>query len=79
MNWYVYLLVCNDTSIYTGITSDLKRRLKQHNAGSASKYTRSRRPVSMVYFEKISSRSKALKKESQIKKWSRKRKMALYL
>jgi len=79
MIWYVYLLVCSDKTIYTGITPDLKRRLKQHNAGCASKYTRSRLPVKMVYFEEHASRGDALKKEAQVKKWSRKRKRGLYL
>jgi putative endonuclease len=79
MSWYVYLLVCNDASIYTGITSDLKRRLKQHNAGLASKYTRSRLPVKMVYSRKYPSKSRALEVEAQIKKYSRKKKITLYL
>ncbi len=78
MIWYVYLLVCSDKSIYTGVTPDLKRRLRQHNAGCASKYTRSRLPVKIVYFEKHTSKSSALKKEAQIKKLSRKRKIDLY-
>ena len=79
MIWYVYLLVCSDKSIYTGVTPDLKRRLGQHNAGCASKYTRSRLPVKMVYFEKHISKSSALKREAQVKKWNQKRKKELYL
>jgi len=79
MVWYVYLLVCRDKSIYTGITTNLERRLKQHNVGSASKYTRSRLPVKMVYSEKHASRGDALKKEAQVKKLSRQRKIDLYL
>ena len=79
MVWYVYLLVCRDKSIYTGITTNLERRLKQHNVGSASKYTRSRLPVKMVYSEQHASRGDALKKEAQVKKLSRQRKIDLYL
>jgi len=79
MIWYVYLLVCQDKSIYTGITTNLERRLKQHNSGRASKYTRSRLPVEMVYSEKHASRTDALKKEAQVKKLSRQRKIDLYL
>jgi len=79
MIWYVYLLVCQDKSIYTGITTNLERRFKQHNSGRASKYTRSRLPVEMVYSEKHASRTDALKKEAQVKKLSRQRKIDLYL
>ena len=79
MIWYVYLLVCQDKSIYTGITTNLERRLKQHNSGRASKCTRSRLPVEMVYSEKHASRTDALKKEAQVKKLSRQRKIDLYL
>lgn len=69
--WCVYLLRCADNSLYTGISNNAARRLKQHNAGTASRYTRSRRPVVMVYLEPQESRSSALKRELVIKGYSR--------
>ena len=77
--WFVYLLRCEDDSLYTGITNDLPRRLAQHNAGSASRYTRSRLPVVLVYQEEQTSRSLALKREWAIKGLSRGEKMSLTL
>ncbi|MCA9020230.1 MAG: GIY-YIG nuclease family protein [Planctomycetaceae bacterium] len=70
--WFVYILRCADGSFYTGITTDLNRRCDQHNAGTASRYTRSRLPVSMVYHEDQATRSLALKRELKIKAMSRK-------
>lgn len=70
--WFVYILRCADGSFYTGITTDLERRCEQHNAGTASRYTRSRLPVSMVYHEIQANRSLALKRELEIKAMSRK-------
>lgn len=75
--WFVYLLRCADDSLYTGITNDLTRRVKQHNAGTASRYTRSRLPVTLVYQEPQASRSLALKREFAIKSLSRKTKNSL--
>jgi predicted GIY-YIG superfamily endonuclease len=75
--WFVYLLRCGDDSLYTGITNDLARRVKQHNAGTASRYTRSRLPVKLVYQEQQASRSLALKREFAIKCLSRKTKNSL--
>ena len=75
--WFVYLLRCVDGSLYTGITTDLGRRFKQHNAGTASRYTRSRLPVEMVYHEIRRSRSSALKREAAIKALSRQEKLAM--
>jgi putative endonuclease len=69
--WWVYLLRCRDGSLYTGITTDPARRLSQHNAGTASKYTRARRPVEMVYRERAKSHGDALRREIAIKKLSR--------
>jgi putative endonuclease len=65
--WYVYILFCNDRSLYTGSTTDLKKRVAKHNSGKASKYTRSRLPVKLVYKEKCLTRSGALKRENEIK------------
>ena len=75
--WWVYLLRCRDGTLYTGSTTDLARRLAQHNAGAASKYTRSRRPVAMVYRESAGSHGDALRREIAIKKLSRAAKDAL--
>ena len=71
-DWYVYVLRCNDGSLYTGITTEPDRRLSEHNSGDkAAAYTRSRRPVSMVYKQQCNSRSQALKKENAIRKLSK--------
>lgn len=75
--WVVYILRCADGSLYTGITNDLDRRLDQHNAGTASRYTRSRLPVTLEYQEKQPSKSAALKRELAIKAMSRKAKETL--
>ncbi len=77
--WFVYMLRCADGSLYTGITNDLTRRLQQHNAGTASRYTRSRLPVAIVYQEEQTSRSHALKREFAIKSLSRHEKESLVL
>lgn len=67
--WYVYMLCCSDDSYYTGITKDISRRLQQHNNGiSGAKYTRARRPVTLVYQEQQCDHSSALKREIQIKR-----------
>ncbi len=77
--YFFYLLRCNDGSLYAGITTDVTRRLVEHNSASikASKYTRSRQPVKMVYQEKLSSRSKALKRKAEVKKWRKTQKEKL--
>lgn len=75
--WLVYMLRCADDSIYTGITNDLDRRIEQHNAGTASKYTRSRLPAEVVYQEPQSNQSMALKRELAIKALSRRAKESL--
>ena len=75
--WFVYVLHCADGSLYTGITKDIARRSKQHNAGTASRYTRSRRPTRMVYQEVHAGQSQALKREAAIKSLSRPQKETL--
>ena len=75
--YIVYILKCSDESLYTGITNNPKKRLKAHNNGTASKYTRVRRPVSFVYMENVPDKSSALKRELQIKKLSREEKLKL--
>jgi UV DNA damage endonuclease len=75
--WFVYLLRCADGSLYTGIAKDVSRRCERHNAGTASRYTRSRLPVSVAYQEAQVTRSLALKRELAIKAMSRQEKEAL--
>lgn len=77
--WFVYILRCADDTLYTGITNDLIRRRDQHNAGTASRYTRSRLPVELVYQESLASRSLALNRELAIKSLSRQKKELLIL
>ena len=74
---YIYILRCADGTLYTGSTTDLSRRLAAHNAGKGAKYTRSRRPVVMVYHEELESWSAALRREAAIKKLTRKEKLGL--
>lgn len=69
--WLVYLLRCGDGSLYTGITNDLDKRLKAHVAGKASRYTRSRLPVTLAYSERQPDKSRALRREAAIKKLRR--------
>lgn len=76
--WYVYVLTCADNSLYTGITTDLQRRVKEHNElQTGAKYTRTRRPVVLAHSELFSSRSEATKREYAIKKLGRQAKLAL--
>ncbi len=75
--WFVYILRCADGSLYTGITNDVPRRLKQHNAGTASRYTRCRLPAVLVYQEAQASHSHALKRELAIKALSRQKKESM--
>lgn len=70
--WFIYVLRCKDDTFYTGVTKDIDRRLKMHNNGKASRYTRTRRPVALIYQEKARGRAKALVRECAIKAMSRK-------
>ena len=70
----MYVVKCADATLYTGITNDLRRRIDQHNNGTASRYTRSRLPVQLVYREGCRNKSGALKKEHRIKSLSRRAK-----
>jgi len=74
---YVYILECNDKSLYTGWTVDIDNRLKVHNEGKASKYTRARLPVKLVYLEEYNDKIQAQKREWQIKQLTRKEKLGL--
>ncbi len=75
--YYVYILECADGSFYTGITKNLESRLQAHNSGQGSRYTRGRLPVAYVYKEKSGNRSEASKREIEIKKYSRAKKLKL--
>lgn len=78
MKYFVYILECNDRSLYTGITTNLKRRVWEHNVSKkGAKYTKARRPVKLVYFCECSDRSSAAKKEYAIKQLPRKKKLKL--
>ncbi|ELZ11004.1 excinuclease ABC subunit C [Halovivax asiaticus JCM 14624] len=73
----VYVLHCADGTLYTGYTTDLERRVDEHNAGEGAKYTRSRTPVEVVHVERFDSRSAAMSREYEIKQYSRRRKERL--
>jgi putative endonuclease len=73
----VYLLRCKDGTLYAGITTDLERRLRQHNAGRGAAYTRSRLPVKLVYDEPVADRSAALRREAALRRLDRREKLAL--
>lgn len=75
--WKLYMLRCVDGSLYTGITTDVDKRITAHNAGKGAKYTRSRRPVELVYSENCEDHSVALKRELEIKALTREKKMKL--
>lgn len=77
-SWYVYILRCSDNTLYTGISTDPTARLSKHNSGQyGARYTRTRRPVTLVYTEQATSRSAALKREIAIKRLSRQAKLNL--
>lgn len=74
---YIYILECKDKSLYTGWTTDIYKRLETHNSGKGAKYTRGRTPVRLRYFEEFDTKSEALKRECEIKKFSREKKLKL--
>jgi putative endonuclease len=77
-HYYVYILECSDKTLYTGSTHNIEKRIEEHNNGKkGARYTRSRRPVKLVYVESCSTLSDALKREAQIKKLSKVQKMRL--
>lgn len=75
--WYVYILLCKDGSYYIGSSNDINKRVKEHLGGKGGRYTRSHRPQRLVYQEELATKSKALKREVQLKKWPKARKEAL--
>lgn len=75
--WYLYILRCADNTLYTGITTDVEKRLEVHCSGKGAKYTRGRAPLELVYREICGSHSEALKREAEIKKLPREEKLEL--
>lgn len=75
--WYLYILLCKDGSLYTGISSNVEKRFLEHKNGKGGRYTRAHQPIKLVYQERLPGRSEALKREFEIKSWSRNRKMEL--
>lgn len=79
MKFFTYMLRCRDDSLYTGYTDNLEKRLTKHNNGQWAKYTRGRTPVTLAYFESFDEKSRAMKRENEIKKFSKKQKENLVL
>lgn len=76
--WFTYILLCKDNCFYVGITNNLSKRVKKHNLGKGSKYiVPSKRPAKLVYSEKHPTKSEARKREIQLKKWTKKKKILL--
>lgn len=73
--WFIYILLCRDKSLYTGVTNNLEKRLAAHKSGTASAYTTSHKPVRIIYTETVGTKSEALKREYEIKSWSREKKI----
>ncbi|MBK6646563.1 MAG: GIY-YIG nuclease family protein [Anaerolineales bacterium] len=79
MRFYCYILECSDGTFYTGWTNDPERRIAQHNKGKGARYTKTRRPVKLVYLEEQTDKIAALKRERAIKALPRKKKMELFI
>lgn len=77
--YYTYIVECADRSLYTGYTTDVKARIRKHNSGKGAKYTRSRLPVKLVYYEEYETKREAMSREYYIKQMSRKSKLDLIL
>lgn len=77
MTNYTYILKCDDGSFYTGWTNNLEKRIKDHNEGKGAKYTKSRRPVTLAYYETFATKEEAMRREYAIKQLSRKQKESL--
>ena len=74
---YTYMVMCNDNSIYTGWTNNLEKRMKAHNSGKGARYTRSRLPVILVYFEEFATKEAAMKREYELKQLTRTQKLKI--
>jgi putative endonuclease len=75
--YYVYIVECLDTSLYTGITTDVARRFEEHQKGIGGKFTRAKKPIKIVFTEEQPDRSQASRREAEIKSWTRAKKLAL--
>ena len=75
--WYVYILLCADGSLYTGSSNNPEERFEYHKNGKGGRYTRSHKPIKLLYTEQLESKSAALKRESQIKSWPREKKIKI--
>src|SRR3989338_241745 len=73
--WFVYIILCIDGNLYTGISNDPDKRLAEHKLGKGGRYTRSHRPLKIIYREKCKNKGEALKREYEIKSWARKKKI----
>ena len=76
-NHYIYIVKCSDGTLYTGYAKDIEQRIAKHNAGKGAKYTKVRRPVTLVYSEVFETKSSALKREYEIKTFSRQKKLQM--
>jgi putative endonuclease len=74
--YFLYILLCSDNTLYTGITNNLEKRMNTHSEGKGSKYVRSRSPFKVIYKEICADKSSACKRESEIKSWTRKEKIS---
>jgi len=77
MKYFFYILQCSDNTLYCGYTNNLKRRLSQHNIGIGAKYTAARCPVKMVHIEQFDTQRAAMRREKEVKKWRREKKINL--
>ncbi|TSC83262.1 MAG: putative endonuclease [Parcubacteria group bacterium Gr01-1014_19] len=77
MTWFVYMALCADKSIYTGITTNVQRRFNEHKKGTGAKYTRAKQIIKIIYKEEHPDRGSALRREMEIKKWGREKKLKL--
>ena len=75
--WFIYILLCEDGSFYTGVSNNLKQRFQTHLSGKGGHYTKSHKPVKLIYQEKFNTKSEALKREIEIKSWRREKKIKI--
>jgi putative endonuclease len=75
--WHVYILLCSDNSLYTGYSDNPQKRFLDHTSGRGAKYTKSHKPLKIIYQETFATKSEALKREIEIKSWPRKKKIVL--
>ncbi len=73
--WFIYILLCTDGSYYTGATNNLEKRFLEHKSGKGGRYTRSHKPLKLIYSEQFKTKSEALKREIEIKGWSKQKKI----